>query len=156
MLKKIFLPLILAFSIVCADVPATFANNAIPNVQIGSGKDGQSNLTGLDDFNEGNKEDALNKVLTEYRTIVTFISAIGTISMIMFFIFNFIQLGKSQGNPQERQKAITGLIMSGLASAGLGSVTLITSLFYKMLGDPSEDPSGGGGTPTTPTPTPGT
>lgn len=87
-------------------------------------------MGGLD---KGDKKDFFNTVLTEYRTVVIFVSGIGTISMILFFILNFINLGKSQGNPQERQKAITGLIISGIASAGLGSVTLIVSLFYNVL-----------------------
>lgn len=81
----------------------------------------------------GQSEDVYSKALSEFRTAVIFISGIGTVCMILFFILNFINLGKSQGNPQERQKAISGLIITGIATAGLGSVTLIASLFYKML-----------------------
>lgn len=82
---------------------------------------------------DGHKKKLLNRILDEYRGIVTFISAVGMLSMIMFFIFNFIELGNSKGNPQARQKAINGLIASGLATAGLGSVYLITQLFYNMI-----------------------
>ena len=78
---------------------------------------------------------ALNKILKEYRGIVVFISGIALISMIMFFIFNFIELGNSRGNPQARQKAVHGLIVSGIATAGLGSVTLIVQLFYNMISE---------------------
>ena len=104
------------------------ANN-IPNIQISEKNNGKIE-NGLE---KTKKKQVLNKILKEYRGIVTFISGIGTLSMIMFFIFNFIALGNSKGNPQERQKAITGLIVSGIATAGLGSVTLITTLFYNML-----------------------
>ena len=104
------------------------ANN-IPNIQISEKNNGKIE-NGLE---KTKKKQVLNKILKEYRGIVTFISGIGTLSMIMFFILNFIALGNSKGNPQERQKAIHGLIASGLATAGLGSVTLITGLFYNML-----------------------
>lgn len=87
----------------------------------------------MGDLANANKDDFFNTVLSEYRGIVMFISGIGTISMILFFILNFINLGKSQGNPQERQKAISGLIISGIASAGLGSVTMIVALFFNAL-----------------------
>lgn len=95
--------------------------------------DASGNLN-MGDMKDKNNTALFNTVLEEYRTVVIFISGIGTVSMILFFILNFINLGKSQGNPQERQKAITGLIISGIASAGLGSVTLITTLFYNVLG----------------------
>lgn len=74
-----------------------------------------------------------NKILIEYKGIVVFISGIALLSMIMFFILNFIELGNSRGNPQARQKAINGLIISGVATAGLGSVNLIVQLFYNMI-----------------------
>ncbi|MBQ3420512.1 MAG: hypothetical protein IJH34_02345 [Romboutsia sp.] len=134
-MKKIVLPLLMAFMVLSYAVsPAVevYANNNIPAFSItNSGVSGEF----FDDNTD--KISVFDKILKEYRTVVMFLSAIGTISMIMFFIFNFISLGKSQGNPSERQKAITGLIITGLASAGLGSVTLITTLFYNMIG--SED-----------------
>lgn len=83
---------------------------------------------------DGEKKGAVfSRILTEYRGIVTFISAIALISMILFFIINLIALGNSKGNPQDRQKAITGLVVSGIATAGLGSVVTITQLFFHMV-----------------------
>lgn len=83
--------------------------------------------------NVQDKKSVLNKFLSEYRVIITFLSGIGSLSMILFFILNFIELGNSKGNPQARQKAIHGLILSGVATAGLGSVVMITTLFYNMF-----------------------
>ena len=102
----------------------------IPNIQIGN----DNNISNGLQKSEA-KGKLLNKILTEYRGVVVFISGIAMISMIMFFIFNFIELGNSKGNPQARQKAINGLIISGIATAGLGSVTLITQLFYNMISE---------------------
>lgn len=105
------------------------ASANIPNIQI----QGDNISNGLQKSEAKGK--LLNKILTEYRGVVVFISGIAMISMIMFFIFNFIELGNSKGNPQARQKAINGLIVSGIATAGLGSVTLITQLFYNMISE---------------------
>ena len=132
-LKKMIMSILVVFMVIGGfGSDSVFATNynKVPNVQINS--DGSLNTGGLESSDKGK---ALNKILYEYRGVVTFISGIGMISMIMFFIFNLVALGNSKGNPQERQKAITGLIVSGIATAGLGSVTLITSLFYNLMGD---------------------
>lgn len=109
------------------------ANNftgGIGDMPIFSMNGGNLSMGGLEN---AEKDNFFNTVLSEYRGVVMFISGIGTISMILFFILNFINLGKSQGNPQERQKAISGLIISGIASAGLGSVTMIVAIFFNAL-----------------------
>ena len=131
--KKILVTILVMFisfgAIESSQIQASASASTIPNIKISESNNGKIE-NGLE---KAKKKQVLNKILKEYRGVVTFISAIGTLSMIMFFIFNFIALGNSRGNPQERQKAITGLIVSGIATAGLGSVTLITTLFYNML-----------------------
>ena len=84
---------------------------------------------------DDDKGKIFNKVLAEYKGVVTFITGIALVSMIMFFVFNLISLGNSKGNPQERQKAITGLVVSGVATAGLGAINIIVALFYNMIGN---------------------
>lgn len=95
---------------------------------------GELNIGGFQS-NDEDKGKIFNKVLTEYKGVVTFITGIALVSMIMFFVFNLISLGNSKGNPQERQKAITGLIVSGIATAGLGAINIIVALFYNMIGN---------------------
>lgn len=146
-LKKMVMPLILGVflfggvdtalnyqeeSIAYADTPTLNSSldggiDKMPEFTMNSG------VISLGGLENTNKDVFFNKVFNEYRGIVMFISGIGTISMILFFILNFINLGKSQGNPQERQKAISGLIISGIASAGLGSVTMIVAIFFNAL-----------------------
>lgn len=79
------------------------------------------------------KTETLNEVLKKSRTVVVFLSGIGSLTSIGLFIINFINLGNSRGNPQARQKAVSGLIVCGIATAGLGSVTLISQLFYNLI-----------------------
>lgn len=78
---------------------------------------------------------SFSKIIDKYKTVITFVSAIGAVTMVAIFIINFMKLGTTSGNPTERSKCITGLIWSGLAAAGLGSVALIVGIFYGVLRD---------------------
>lgn len=83
-----------------------------------------------------NSEDAaFSHIIDKYKVIITFFAAIGAITMVGIFIYTFIKLGATAGNPQERQKCITGLIVTGLATALLGSVAMFTGLFYNAFRD---------------------
>ena len=53
--------------------------------------------------------------------------------MVVFFIINFMKLGSSAGNPQARSQALTGVLWTGLAAAGLGAVSIIAGFFYNAL-----------------------
>ena len=112
----------------------SYARNSSISVQI---KDDGTISDGLK-FEKGEKKvSLLNNFLSSYRDIIVFLSGIALFSMILFFILNFIALSNSKGNPQDRKKAINGIIITGIATAGLGSVTLISTLFYNMIKDKS-------------------
>lgn len=72
-------------------------------------------------------------MLMEYRVIIVATLAISTLAVTAMFIIGFMKLAASAGNPGARQKAISSLFMTGIATAGLGSVTLIVALFYNMF-----------------------
>ena len=74
-----------------------------------------------------------NNLFAKYRTVIVGISGIGAITMIVFFIMNFMKLGASAGNPQARSQALTGVLWTGLAAAGLGAVSIIVGFFYNAL-----------------------
>ena len=78
-------------------------------------------------------DDAFTTIIDKYKVVITFVSAIGAVTMVAIFIINFMKLGTTSGNPTERSRCITALIWSGLAAAGLGSVALIVGVFYGML-----------------------
>ena len=92
-------------------------------------KDGKLNITGM------GKGDAnsWNNIFSRYRTVVVGVSGVGAITMIVFFIINFMKLGSSAGNPQARSQALTGVLWCGLAAAGLGAVTIIAGFFYNAV-----------------------
>ena len=72
-------------------------------------------------------------LIDKYRVFIAGISGIGTVSMILFFVLNFIKLGANSANPTERSRIIKGLVFSGLAAAGLGAVTFIVGIFFNAL-----------------------
>ncbi len=80
-----------------------------------------------------NQTDVWNKVLKVLQTVIQAIGAIGTSLMILFFIMNFIKLGQNSANASEVAKIKTAMLWNGIAAAGLGSVTLIFSLFFNIL-----------------------
>lgn len=78
---------------------------------------------------------AFSHIIDKYKVIITFFAAMGAITMVAIFIYTFIKLGATAGNPMERQKCLTGLIITGLATALLGSVALFTGIFYNVFRD---------------------
>ena len=82
--------------------------------------------------NEG-KEGVWNKIFNEYKGVIVGITGIGTLTMVCLFIFNFMKLGQSAGNPQARSQALTGLLWTGLAAAGLGGVTIFVGFSSNLL-----------------------
>lgn len=71
-----------------------------------------SNITG----SANSMDDSFTKIIDKYKTVITFVSAIGAVTMVAIFILNFMKLGTTSGNPAERSKCITALIWSGLAA----------------------------------------
>lgn len=76
---------------------------------------------------------AWTQILTKYRGFIVGISGIAAVTMVGVFIFHFIKLASSATNPSARSQALTGLMWSGIAAAGLGGVSLIVGLFYRAV-----------------------
>lgn len=105
---------------------------SISNVNVTVSSDGKLSVDG-GGMNYANSGDAMTSFLAKYKTLVVGISGIGAVSMIAFFIFNFLKLGATATNPSERTKVLTGLVWSALAAAGLGAVSIIVGFFYNSL-----------------------
>lgn len=86
------------------------------------------------DLATGSDGSSWTKLIAKYRFFIAGVSGVGAVSMILFFIMNFMKLGATSANPQERSRAIMGLVFSGLAAAGLGAVTFIVGIFFNALG----------------------
>ena len=73
------------------------------------------------------------KILAEYRNVIVGVSGVATLTFVVLFIINFIKLGKSSSNPQERSHCINSIIVTGIATAGCGGVLLFVGFFYNLL-----------------------
>lgn len=91
---------------------------------------GRLKLGGMGDQNQAN---AWNNLFARYKAFIVGISGIGAITMIVLFIVNFLKLGASAGNPQARSQALSGVLWTGLAAAGLGAATIIVGFFYNAI-----------------------
>lgn len=103
-------------------------NGEIPGVTI---TDGKMTVTGAG-FSESTGS-AWNTLISKYRNFIVGISGIGAVTMVVVFILQFLKLGASAGNPNARSAALTGVLWSGIAAAGLGAVSLIVGLFYRSI-----------------------
>ena len=81
----------------------------------------------------GGQKGFWDKILGEYRELIFVISSVATLTFVLIFIINFVKLGNTAGNPQAHTSAMTAIIISGIATAGCGGVTLITGVFYNMF-----------------------
>ena len=119
-----------ATSMVGTALPMQAQAAGIPDVTVGA--DGSLTTTGALK-NEGMAA-SWNTFIDKYRFWISGFSGIAAVTMILFFIVNFMKLGASAGNPQGRSNAIQGLVWTGLAAAGLGGVSIVVAFFYNALG----------------------
>ena len=88
--------------------------------------------TGINDATDGGVG-AWQRVLAQYRGVIAGLSGVAAITMIVFFIINFMKLGAAAGNPTQRSQALMGIIWTGLAAAGCGGVSIFVGFFYNVL-----------------------
>ena len=107
----------------------------------------KSNDGSINDFTVSMKDDKLdvsfgstadNKdiwttIFNKSKGFVVGFAGLGTIIFLFFFIKNILAVGAASGNPQRRSEALMGVLWTGIAAAGCGSVTLITALFWNAL-----------------------
>lgn len=87
--------------------------------------------TSFDDQSDSTK--TWNTVFKKYRVVIVGISGVLTLTFIILFLINFFKIGAASDNPTERRKVLHGLLWTGIAAAGSGSVTLICALFWNAL-----------------------
>ncbi len=78
-------------------------------------------------------DDAFNPILSSYKEFVSGVFGLGCLTLFVLFVKNFVQLGTSASHPENRKEAMTGLLMTGLSTAGLGSITVWLAIFWNLL-----------------------
>ena len=112
-------------------------STAADGLDVEMGEDGQIVISGGDDldFTGTDGRSAWNSIFERYKKIIVAFSGLATLTMLAVFIFMFTKLGLTSGNEKERRSVITGILFSGIATAALGSVTMIMAFFYNALGN---------------------
>jgi hypothetical protein len=92
-------------------------------------EDGVLNLQGI----SNDDVSSWNLMFSKVKGIIIGLTGVGALTMVVLFIIQFMKLGASAGNPQERKRALTGVLWTGIAAALLGSVTLVVGFFYNAI-----------------------
>lgn len=130
---KVFVALTLALAL-CYILQPIISYAGIGDVNVTIGNNGSLTVNG-GGMDYSDSASAWNAFISKYKNFIVGIAGMGTVTMIGVFLYNFMKLGTTSTNPTERSKVLQGLIWSGIASAGLGSVTLIVGFFYGTLKD---------------------
>lgn len=83
--------------------------------------------------NPKKKREAVNNFFKKFKFFVVAVTGFAALFMVVIFIWLLLKLGASSGNPMERHQIIKGILLSGLATAGLGSITLLVALFFNLF-----------------------
>ena len=78
--------------------------------------------------------DAWNTVYSNFQTIIVGVTGVAFLICALAFVLQFIRLGLTASNPAERSKIVTGIIWSGVGTAGCGSAALIFAMFFGLFG----------------------
>lgn len=134
----LIMALILVFAMFTPSMAwATSGGSAADGLDVTMGEDGTITIEGGGglDFNSADGTSAWNDVFTRYKNIIVAFSGLATLTMLAVFIFLFAKLGTVSANEKERRSVITGILFSGIATAALGSVTVIMAFFYNAFGN---------------------
>lgn len=127
--KKEFFIFVVLFLLLIFFSCTVFANDMDLNLQIRMDEDGLISIK-----EENQSGEAWNELIERYKGFIVGVAGVGAITMVALFIINFIKLGTVAGShPMIRRNAIVGLICTGIATAMLGSVSLITYITYFAL-----------------------
>ena len=81
----------------------------------------------------GDWEAVFSIVLYEYRMFIVGVLGVATLTMVLMFIKSFLSLGTSAGNPTKRSAALLGVLLTGIATLGLGGLTFWVVFFLNAL-----------------------
>lgn len=103
-------------------------------MELGSSSEPGWNLKGTNGTTAPSTQgEAWNHVFKKYRVFIVGVSGAATLTLIAIWIWLFVKLAGSASNPMERQKASKSLLLCGIATALMGSVTTVTALILYVF-----------------------
>lgn len=91
--------------------------------------------SGVIQTRDGKKEiiESINSFLSKYSELAFGIFGLLTITLVVVAMVNFASLGSSANNPNARRMAITKILLTCIASALMGSLTLVIAIVYNIF-----------------------
>jgi len=80
-----------------------------------------------------NTADSIATIMTKGRAIGMGFTGICTLLMLIFTIIQISKLAAAGDNEMNRKKAIGGIMTTGIATALLGSITVVVGFFWGAL-----------------------
>ena len=77
--------------------------------------------------------DAWNQIYSSIQGIIVGVTGLGTLCCLFAMIMQIMKLGAAAGNPMDREKAIKGVLWTGIGTAGCGAAAFIFGLAYNIL-----------------------
>jgi len=74
-----------------------------------------------------------NMFLYEYKGLITGILGIAALTALLMLVKNFAGLALSGDNPQARKQKILSILLTGIATAGLGALAIFAAFFWNLL-----------------------
>lgn len=74
-----------------------------------------------------------NSFMERYRFWITGFSGIATLVLVAVLVYRITKLSGSGANPMERQKAIKGIIISGVGIALMGSLSFFCGILWNLI-----------------------
>lgn len=81
----------------------------------------------------GKAHDAFAAFFDEYRIVIGYVTAFGTLTSLLIFIFHMINLANLSSHPIKRRQAMMNIVISLICTALLGGLTTISFLFYSII-----------------------
>lgn len=72
--------------------------------------------------------------LAQYRDVIVGFFGIITMSMVLALAWQFMNLVLAGGNPQKKSAAITGILITAAATAGVGGIMTVMSILTGLVG----------------------
>jgi len=82
-------------------------------------------------------DEAWKSLMKEYRVIIASISGIGALTSVLVFIFHFVKLGSMPSHPIQRREVLNNMLISAVTTALLGGITLVMTIFYYTVLNPT-------------------
>ena len=106
------------------------------SIHIQMDSDQNVSIKEISDIRKGGQtgiQDAWNFTFTKYKTVITGVTGVCTITFVLIFLITFVKISSSTSNPHQRAELTKALIWIGIGGAGFGAATLFLSIGFGLF-----------------------